>query len=321
MSVHEACSIISYDKTLVLRIADFFDVRDMGRCEKVSKAWNSHIASEGWNNLSAREGLPLVCGENRNFKEDFKMLQLITISGKRINQLTLAKMIGEIPPIAAKYFDLLEKSDPFGDGKIKDNFVFVVVPSLLEKTCGEEIPFSLRNFITLCSQRKSGPDIFRYSDHSRENADEGNVINQVNLLPKENTVYFMRKCVAEKTRGSTLLDYYRAHHQNKIIKELQGSTFEESIKFEVTPLIVRAIFDAVIFGETGQCPESDDYVNCSDKINFLDEKEDYQARIRKTSQGLDIDSSAHFYYLEDYGKSIGVAPGTNTAENSSTDPQ
>ncbi len=270
----------SCEGVVVQRTADFLEARDIGRCELVCKLWNEACNNqEIWIRLSVREGIPFVEGQDRDRRADFQVLYPMTISGKRISRL-LGEVVGQIPCISEVFFSILNTPDPFEEGKLcKDSFVFVVDPHLIKRTAGEGtpldldaqgnlielpadqvqngkellIPHSLKNLRMLCSHPLEGKQNMPVFAHYSED----DIFNQCGASSNKVSVHFMRRCVADESRNMT-------YANQEILVTERG--------FDVTPLRVRALFDAVEILGSGICPDSHKlqytYARCSDIVRY-----------------------------------------------------
>ncbi len=306
----------SCEGVVVQRAADFLEARDIGRCELVCKLWNGACKNqEIWLGVTVREGIPFVEGQDRDRRADFQVLYPMTISGKRISRL-LGEMVGQIPCISEVFFSILNTPDPFEEGKLcKDSFVFVVDPHLIKRTAGVGtpldldaqgnlielpadqvqngkellIPHSLKNFRMLCCHPLEGkqnmPVFIHYSSDT--------VFNRCGASSNKVSVYFMRRCVADESRNMT-------YANQEILVTERG--------FNITPLRVRALFDAVEILESGTCPDSEKprytIARCSDIVCFG--SDEYHACIGGFAprSGADVFNSGDF----NHGR-IGVVPG------------
>ncbi|HSW86822.1 MAG TPA: hypothetical protein VLG49_04910 [Rhabdochlamydiaceae bacterium] len=302
----------------------FLELADISRSSRVCKIWNKAIKGNQhfWIKLSEREGIPIVNGVGRDRKEDFKTLYQITaVSGRAISEL-FGKMVGKVPPINEALFNRLNDPDPFEEGKlIKENYVFVVDPSFIERkeatlnldesgnlielfkkesesneTQDLVIPFSLKNLRILSKYPLKGNEntpVFK-------NDSPGIVVfNQCDTCSDKVSIYFMRKHLAENSRGMSYSDQ----------KELV-----EKNKFEVTPLRKRTLFDFVMIFQSGTCPDAFItgciFVRTSDSFCFHNPiylpNPVYLAHIgnfiKKT--GIRVD-----YSFENGERDIGVVPG------------
>jgi hypothetical protein len=302
------------------RCAELLEVVDVGRSEQVCRSWNSLLKDAlTWKKLSEREGVPLVAspsGHLRNYREDFKILRPITISGKKISQF-FGKIVGHIPPISEKWVNKLQEEDPFEKKNLmRDNYLFVVIPSSIRRTVDQEaplaldewrnliestnqenghsnsterrdleIPFSLKNFKKLCSYPLKGKENMPVFD--------GCFVPEVfDTCADKTNVYFMRKCLIWQSKNTSYSD------QEALVKT-QG--------FEVTPLRERAIFDAIKILESGTCPDVRypwNFVRSPDTVCYLNGI--HRAVIGGFSPcfGMDIYAS--------YGiDAVGVVPGVS----------
>lgn len=244
----------------------FLELKDIPNAARVCKLWNDLIKNHQdlWKRLSEKEGVPLVASltnQPRDYREDFKTLYPITISGKMIGQF-FGEIVGKVPPISEEWFNRLKDPDPFEKEKsIGENYVFVVDPASIKrkeatldldesgnlkerpkqeiehsKTQELEIPFSLKNIRMLCSYPLSGTE--NMPVFSRTSPSE--VTNQCNTCPDRVHVYFMRRHIAEKSKGLSYSD------QKELVKREQ---------LEVAPLRQRTLFNATMILKSGTCPD------------------------------------------------------------------
>ena len=258
-------SIISAFPTpeLFLHCAGYLQVADISRFTRVSKRWKELLEDQSlWKLLSQREGIPLVEGEDRDFKNDFRILYPMTISSRIISQF-IGKPIGEIPRIRLEVFNRLQTQDPFDPQKtMQENYVFVVVPSkvarstdaatpleldqsgnLVKSTAGAieelklQIPFSLKNLKMLCEYPLKGKEhmpVFHKDSYAP-------VFDQCGLSSDKVRIFFMRIRVADQSRG---LPY----------AEQEGKARDQ--RLEVTPMLPRALYEAECILRTGTCPDN-----------------------------------------------------------------
>ena len=258
-------SIISAFPTpeLFLHCAGYLQVADISRFTRVSKRWKELLEDQSlWKLLSQREGIPLVEGEDRDFKNDFRILYPITSSSRIISQF-IGKPIGEVPRIRLEVFNRLQQPDPFDPQRtMQENYVFVVVPSkvarstdaatpleldqsgnLVKSTAGAieelklQIPFSLKNLKMLSEHPLKGKEntpVFHKASYVA-------VFDQCGLCSDKVRIFFMRKHVADQSRD---LPY------------LQQEAKMREQRLEVTPILPRALYDAVCILRTGTCPDA-----------------------------------------------------------------
>ncbi|HSW86883.1 MAG TPA: F-box protein [Rhabdochlamydiaceae bacterium] len=244
---------------------------DIFRAACVCKRWNQLFSDQNlWKALFEKKGIPLVISTNgteRNYKEDFKTLYPITISGNTISQY-LGKVGEKIPSISEKQFNELNEPDPFEEGKLKrETFVFIVDPAFVMRTIDPEtplalddlgnlvktnttekselkIPLSLKNIKVLSSYPLKGkenmPVFSRYFNEE--------IFRQCNTCPDKISVYFMRRDVVNQSRGKP----YAV--QEKFVKD-KG--------YKVTPLRIRVLFDSVVILKDGTCPDA-----CKPRWNY-----------------------------------------------------
>ena len=72
------------------------DLADIPQASLVCKSWNDFIKNNAllWRTLSEKEGISIVEGEDRDRKEDFKILYPRFVSGKR-SASYLVKLLGQ----------------------------------------------------------------------------------------------------------------------------------------------------------------------------------------------------------------------------------
>src|SRR5690348_9419457 len=75
-------------KTLFGHCIGYLTTEELACTCLVTRSWQSFIDSSAgqlfWKNASIREGVPVVEGENRNYREEFSFLRPITIGGRTI---------------------------------------------------------------------------------------------------------------------------------------------------------------------------------------------------------------------------------------------
>lgn len=242
------------------------DLADVGRASQVCRSWKSVIEKSAkiWKSLFAKEGIPLVIslnGKPRDYKQDFQILYPITLSGKKISRF-IGKMVGEVPSISEKWLLKLSEEDAFEkDKSLGENYVFVVTPPFLTRTVDQDtplaldksgnliesplgivanqelsIPLSFKNLRILCSYPLKGKENTPVFDKTSLTE----VFNQCHTCADKVRVYFMRKHIANQSKGVAYVD------QEELVKR-HG--------FEVTPLIVRALFDSITILDSGTCPD------------------------------------------------------------------
>src|SRR5436309_1990636 len=80
--------------------APHMEPKDIGRLAGVCRQYREWATAPAiWEQVSEREGVPLVAGEGRNRKNDFGILYPVTISGKMIGEV-FGKVVGKVPPIS-----------------------------------------------------------------------------------------------------------------------------------------------------------------------------------------------------------------------------
>lgn len=93
-----------------LHIMEFLETADIVHSAKVCKLWNAFIKESPsiWKGLFKKEGIPLVNGKDRDYREDFITLFPMTISGRKIGEV-FGKIIGQIPEISEQVFNKLNE--------------------------------------------------------------------------------------------------------------------------------------------------------------------------------------------------------------------
>ena len=308
MSLDPVSNIFSMGNCeLFIQCAESLGAADFSRGARVCKLWHELFQDQGiWKSLSQREGIPLVEGNDRNYKEDFKILYPITLSGKTISQF-FGESLGEIPRIRLEVFNRLQQRDPFDPQRsMQENYVFVVVPSKVARPldqntppplseAGEiagpmlQIPFSLKNLKMLCEHPLIGHKhmpVFGKDSYQP-------VFDQCGLCSDKVRVYFMRKRVADQTRSLPYL-------------QQEGKARDQGL--EVTPMLPRALYDAVCILRSGTCPDNRErepvtYARTSDLVRVGNSTYPSEIGGFAPRAGADVNSSGYDYDL------IGVAPG------------
>jgi hypothetical protein len=250
------------DIVILQRVGEVLDLRDVMSCERVCTTFfNVFCQNQGiWTQLSLKEGIPLVAGPKRNRRDDLKTLWPITLSGARISW-AIGQPVGEIPCISEVAFNRLNAPDPFEQGKLmKETWVFVVVPAYVKRIAGPEMPFDFDNGgnlvvvsedqiqhgkeLVISLSLKNFKPVFSCPLKGRENMPilcNNRVFDQCGASSDKTSVYFMRRCIVEGSRG---LVYAK---QEQLV---------EQYGFGVTPIRVRALFDAIIILESGTCSDA-----------------------------------------------------------------
>lgn len=258
---------------ILQKTALYLEPKDIGRLGRVCKKYNAWLNKPDiWIQASEREGVPLVAGEKRNRRADFRILYPITISGRMIGEL-FGKVIGKVPPISEYCFDNFAQNmaDPFETNKLfKDNFVVLVDPSLIERSVDKKTPLTIDKAGNL---REATPDevveqtltipfslrnMYMLSKHPLKNKEDLPVFRQdcrptIELstsYPNQVGVRIMRRSALSKKMG-LCFDSQAASIQR--FAPCQG--------FEPETVRRRALFDAVSILNTGTCPDEFDEVD------------------------------------------------------------
>ncbi len=247
---------------------------------RVCKPWKA-IADQPaiWENHSTQQNIPVVKGENRNYKSDFRVLREITVGFNQLEPI-FGQCIGMMPKIARGVFDFLQQPDKFEPRKtIGQTCVFVVVPKAFKKAFEEgllldlfvsgdgfkdvdlekamilkddmEIPCSNKNIFVLDRKKH-----FNFPDFTKCNS----VADDVHI-------YLMRKMAPAQTCN--------------LICEAQETLLKQNGFEMIVPLQVAMLAKSVEFAETKKCSSIDtrtsdvfdgNFGKCNVVIGFLEEK-------------------------------------------------
>ena len=264
----------SDSRTFALCIGSL-ELRDIGRAARVCKDWNRAIKSnELWQSLFKREGIPLVkslSGSPRDLRADFKVLYPITISARAISRF-FGNIVGQVPDISEKWLMKLNDPDPFERSKtIGENFVFVVIPSLITRTADKKTPLFLDEST---GELMESPKLESSSSSSSATSPEQDITIPLSLKNittlcayplqgEKNKPVFGDDIAVEVFREDTpCLDKVRVYLMRKSIVERSAvepfehlEKFAQDKGFEITPLRERAWFDAYSILASGKCPD------------------------------------------------------------------
>ncbi len=280
-------------KACFQRSADFLELADIGRCERVCILWNGFCKDqEIWFGLSIKMGIPIVDAKDRDRKADFQVLYPRTISKRRIEML--GKMVEEVPLISVNFFNKLFEQDSFEiEKKMRENYWVFVVPSRLERTDGAEFmngeqdfALSVPNIKKLCSHLLKGKPkapVFSFGETDRDE-----VVSQYGAAPDKIGIYLMRDTMVKGPKRMSFTDH-------KQIVNNEG--------FDVVPLTVRVFFDAMKILESDRCPDSD-FVCFSD--TFTVDNSVCQFAIGQPGRCLSIERIV--YGGKFYNKDCGIVP-------------
>jgi hypothetical protein len=295
------------------------ELSDIAHAASVCKGWNQLFGDQNlWKFLFEREGIPLVSsrsGRERNYRDDFKVLYPMTISSKIISQF-FGKVIEKVPPISEERFNELKQPDPFEKSKSKaENYFFIVMPTVIARTVTAlalndlgnliespeqeneqnpaekrelKIPLSLQNIKVLCSYPLKGKENMPVFDENSA----AEVFKQCGACPDKISVYFMRRHVAEQSRGKSYPD------QEKLVKE-EG--------FEVTPLRARVLFNSLKILQDGTCPDARNpltYARSPDIVHYGN-----NAAYHSIVGGFALRAGAHVLFSYFDSDFVGVVPG------------
>jgi hypothetical protein len=299
----------------------FLDESNVSKCARVCQLWKQFSENRDiWIALSVKKGIPLIGGENRNRKSEFKNLFPMTYSCSMAEQY-LARPVGVMSRIHPAFLEILDVDDPFEPGvKIRENYLFVVKPAWVERTsetqfildnstkelvlsgmnAGENLlfPLSLKNLKMLCLYPLDGDKKTPvFQSNCLEDAFGHSVPNSDKI-----SVFFMRKDVVEKYR--------------RYIWTLQ-KTFVESMGFGVAPLHVRVYANCLSYLKFGKCLDNSDpnrtYARSPDTIVLNGDTEEYLLHC-----GYDPDRGMNvFDFYDGPNSSISVAPCISAEERPS----
>jgi hypothetical protein len=243
--------------------SQFLKPADIYHTALVCQAWHTAMQFPGvWFQMFASEKIPCIEGRTITAKEDFKFMDAITYSARKI--ACLGQFVGEVPMISANDFNKLQTAmDPYEPGKtMSQTFKVMVEPTHIHRAYdkallyalvangdfdleapensnlesqGLLIPYSLKNLQILAEHpliKKGKGAVFAYF--------KLDVLNQCNTPLKTVNVHFMRIEVPEQSRNLTY-----AGQKNRLKEN----------GYEIIPLITRLYFDVVEILTKGTCPD------------------------------------------------------------------
>jgi hypothetical protein len=277
------------------------DVRAIGRLAKLSRSWNWVLADRNlWIKLSSREGVPLVEGEGRSVRCDFRILYPMTVGGVRPQDIgAIFGRVVTLPKMSPVVFDKIVASP-----EIRREFVIVNFPNEVEVSVGPERRFvldeqgrlqratgpieagvivcslSMHNMRFLCSgsfNSNSFPDAFEQCNNSLEAG-----------------CFVMRKEVPDDTRN-------KSWAEQKALLKSRGCV--------ATPLEARTLFDLICIINTGRCFDGQQnprtFVRAAPQTSkHLGNETLWPWAVGGFAPGVGLGIINYFY---DYG-SVGVAP-------------
>ncbi len=255
---------------LTTRCLSFLETADLGKLCLVSKVWKDAIdhSLQGqllWKQASINEGVPIVEGERKdqNYKDDFRFLRPITISGKTISRY-LGEVVGEIPRMSEERFLQLRNSqDPFEPGKLmRHTYIVLVDPSELQITVSPDRPLELdatRTLVEVPIEERTGVvrakitvpfslnNLKMLTAYPLARAGTGPIFGRYSQLkgfapPKQNEVLIMRREVVARN-----MPFHGAQGQSALVTNLGWG---------VMTVRQRGFYDAITILETGTCPDS-----------------------------------------------------------------
>jgi hypothetical protein len=292
-----------------MHCVSFLTTEEIGRFCAVSNSWKGQEQSL-WKQASINEGVPIVEGEGRNYKDDFRFLRPITISNKVFKELLGGEAAQKIPRMREdRFFELKYSQDFFEPGKLKrETHVVVVDPSALKITVGPHrplaldatgtlisthwfpkkkitVPFSFKNLKMLTTRPLAGMEngpVF----NPNSNYD---FFNQCNAPPNLNKILIMRKAVVG---GGMPFEAQKA--------------LVTSYGQRVVTVRERALYNAVEILKTGTCPDLSTYARSAEPVHS--DGRDYKAAIGffAPKYGLYIGGSSVGFASIDLGVVSGV---------------
>src|SRR5262249_7826967 len=90
------------NQKLSIHGSQYLGVQDIGRLMRVCTRWHAwaNIDLVVWKNASQRDKIPLVDGQDRNYREDLKKIKPLVSSIHGI----LGRVLGPVPPISQEMF-------------------------------------------------------------------------------------------------------------------------------------------------------------------------------------------------------------------------
>ncbi|MES2200106.1 MAG: hypothetical protein V4489_08075 [Chlamydiota bacterium] len=266
----------------ILPCISFLNTSDLGNLCQVQKEWQKLFDGPRgqilWKEASIREGVPIVQGENRIHKDDFKFLRPITVNKKTFERY-LGELVGDVPLMRADLFARLKKSkDPFEPKKFqKNNYIVLIDPAALKITVSPNrplamdatgtlvevpvaeranippheliVPFSFKNFkalVTYFPVGKVNRPVFR--EHLLD--DNLDFFNQCNAPSVQNSILIMRK-------------------KNVIRDDIQVT----NCGWEITTLRERTVYNSIKILKTGKCLEKKGqsilFVRSAERLNVV----------------------------------------------------
>lgn len=299
--------ICRLDKDSFGRCMGLLTIEELSRSCLVSTSWRLFIDTANgqflWKNASIREGVPVVEGKDRNYKDEFKFLRPITIGGRTIARY-LGEIVGEVPRMREdRFLELRDSSDFFEPARFKrETHVVLVDPAALKITTGLNRPLALDESRTLvevpeAERTKIVPEeltvpfsfknlkaLAKYPLAGMENGpvfnqtSVGAVFDQCNAPSNQNGILIMRKEVVARNTP-----FNGDHGQNAQVTNNRS--------WKVMTVRQRGFYDAIKILETGTCPDSQDpftYVRTAERVARFGAT-DYPAAIGGFAPGVGVD--------------------------------
>ncbi len=233
-------------------VVHYLDADDLGSLAEISRTFRDAISTNEqiWASFHEREGIPQVQGfpgELRNYRRDY--LNMSGTYGRKIIEESLRIiMVGSIPKIRREVFACLYNQDPFQlERSIGKNYVFVVVPGLIQTKDDKVVQFALEQLRDLhySSAKGRGSVIQDVIDNIFQDCARGSA---------KTSIFLMRRQIAYQTKGKLYFE------QKETVERCQ---------MQVTDLLTRTVFDAIQILRTGTCPDHWRdlvFVRCTDAV-------------------------------------------------------
>jgi hypothetical protein len=272
MAVGAVMHISAFPPEILQPIAKFLKAHDLiFTFERVCTSWAKSVDGDFkafWRNVTIGHDFPLVEGEDRDYKADFKILcRTASICTKGMISKYLGTFVGDVPPISQKRFEWLCRKDFWDKDKYRyETYEWNVVPSHVRRTATPEVPFGLRgntlaiieDFKNIKEEELTIPLVLNNFDtlchYPLSGGENGPIFNVVSTaiafegLPEEPVrngveIFFTRK------------DEVPLLHFEKCVQ--QGYKREK-----ITALVVEALKNALHILSSGICPLSGNFYTC-----------------------------------------------------------
>ncbi len=248
----------------------FLDLKDIGDCAQVSKAWSRAMDDYGiWFPMFENEKIPLIEGRILKAKEDFKFMRPITVSKRAA--ACLGEFVGEVPVMSEKTFKRLKERDVFDPTKYNgETHVVVVEPTHFERDLTPDlyrgfiqkdsvpqndplpppgitiaIPYSAANVMML------GKEAWKHNETVLADTEVDKILKVCDKVSTTVNVYVMRIISPEQTEQLK----YRLQKQ-----------YLEKKGYEVAPFGPRFYLNMIKLLNEGTCPDKDVSSSTSDIV-------------------------------------------------------